>query len=106
MSVIITLYMKGDAKRLEEIAGQNPDRLSSIAGRAKEAGVIGHRFYGSDDGHVLVLDEWPDAESFQGFFEGTASEIQPLMQDAGVEGEPTITVWHKLETGDDIGWGA
>jgi quinol monooxygenase YgiN len=106
MSVIMTLRLKADPKRLEDVAAQNSDRLQSIANKAKDAGVIAHRFYGSDDGQVMVIDEWPDAQSFQSFFESTADEIQPLMQDAGAQGEPQITFWQKLETGDDIGWGA
>jgi hypothetical protein len=103
MSVIVTLRMKGDPKRLEEIASQNPDRVKSIAEKAKEAGAIAHRFYGSD-GQIMVIDEWPDAERFQGFFQDQASNIQPLMQDSGVQGEPEVTIWHKLETGDEVGW--
>ena len=106
MSVIVTLRMKADSSRLEEIAAQDPERVKSIASRAQEAGVIAHRFYGSDDGQIMVIDEWPDAQSFHGFFEAQASQIQPLMQDAGVQGPPEVTVWEKLETGDDIGWGA
>lgn len=104
MTVIMTLRMKGDPKRLEEIAAENPDRIRSIADRAREAGVLAHRFYGTDDGQIMVIDEWPDAESFQGFFESSAPDIQPLMQDAGVESEPEVAFWHKLETHDDIGW--
>ena len=34
------------------------------------------------------------------------SEIGPLMQEAGVTSEPAVRFWRKLETGDDIGWGA
>lgn len=106
MTVIMTLKMKGDPKRLEEISSQNPDRVKAITEAGKEAGVIAHRFYGSDDGQIMVIDEWPDAESFHRFFEAQAPHIQPLMQDTGVEGEPEVTIWHKLETGDEVGWGA
>lgn len=105
MSVIMTLRMKADPKRLEELAAQDPERFRSISGRGKEAGVIAHRFYGSHDGQVMVVDEWPDEQSFQRFFEQEGPNIQPLMQDAGVEGEPEVTFWHKLESHDEIGWG-
>ncbi len=104
MSVIMTLRMKGDPKRLEAVAAEDPSRLTRITDRGKEAGVIAHRFYGTDDGQIMVIDEWPDAESFHGFFEASAHDIQPLMQDVGVEGEPEVTIWHKLETHDEIGW--
>ena len=106
MSVIMTLKMNGDAKRLEEIAAANPDRLGAIVERAKSHGVIAHRFYASDNGQIMVIDEWPDAGSFQTFFAEAGDQIQPLMQDAGVTSEPEITIWEKLDTGDDVGWGA
>ena len=48
----------------------------------------------------MVIDEWPDAESFQKFFSEMESEIGPMMQ------QPDVTFWTKLETGDEVGWGA
>jgi hypothetical protein len=104
MSVMVTLRAKGDPKRLEEIA--SAERMQPIVEQAKSHGLIAHRFYGSDDGQIMVLDEWPDAQSFQSFFEASGPAIQPLMQDAGVQTEPEITMWHKLDTHDDVGWGA
>jgi heme-degrading monooxygenase HmoA len=104
MSVIMTLKAKGNPEKLEQIASENPDRLRGIADRAKEHGAIAHRFYGSDDGSVMVVDEWPDAESFQRFFEAEQGDIQPLMEEAEMTGEPEVTFWRKLETNDDIGW--
>ena len=47
---------------------------------------------------------WPDAESFQRFFEGASDQIQPLMAEAGVTEEPKPTIWRKLETQDEYGW--
>ena len=52
---------------------------SDLSDRAKEHGVIAHRFYATDD-DVMVIDEWPDAASFNRFFESMQSEIGPLMQ--------------------------
>ncbi len=54
----------------------------------------------------MVLDEWPDPESFQRFFEAERATIEPMMAEAGVTGEPEVTFWRKLETRDDVGWGA
>jgi hypothetical protein len=105
VSVIVTLNMQGDPKRLEQIAAEDPDRMNSIVERAKSHGVIAHRFYASD-GQIMVIDEWPDGETFQTFFGEASDQIQPLMQDAGVTSEPKVTIWEKLETGDDVGWGA
>src|SRR5437764_14158029 len=106
MSIIMTLRAQGDPSKLEQAAASDPDRMRSIVEQAKEHGLIAHRFYGSEDGQVMVIDEWPDAQSFQSFFEASASDIQPLMQDAGVQGEPEVTIWNKLESHDEIGWGS
>jgi hypothetical protein len=104
MSVIVTVRAQGDPAKLESIAAENPDRLSSIADQAKEHGLIAHRFYGSDDGQILVIDEWPDASSFQTFFQQAQGEIQPLMAEVGATSEPEATSWRKLETHDEVGW--
>ena len=106
MSVLVTIWMRGDAKKLEQIAVDDPSRMRSIAERGREHGAIAHRFYATDDGDVMVIDEWPDAESFNRFFESMQAEIGPLMQEAGVTSEPAVRFWRKLETGDDIGWDA
>jgi heme-degrading monooxygenase HmoA len=106
MSVIITLRLQGDPKQFEEAAAAAPDRLQSIVERAKEHGLIAHRFYGSDPDKIMVIDEWPDEASFRSFFESTQDEIGPLLGRAGVTGEPEITAWRKLESHDEYGWDA
>jgi heme-degrading monooxygenase HmoA len=104
MSVIMTLKVKADPAKFEEVASGNSERLRGIVDAAKEHGLIAHRFYGSDSGEVMVIDEWPDPDSFQAFFSSQQDAIGPLMQDAGAQSEPEITFWRKLETGDDVGW--
>ena len=104
MSVIMTLRVKGDAKKLEQMAADNPDKLPAITEQAKEHGVIAHRFYATDDGWIMVIDEWPDPESFQRFYASARDEIEPAMQAIGVTTEPEVQFWHKLETNDDVGW--
>ena len=94
------------ARKLEQLAAENPGKLPAIAERAKQHGLIAHRFYGSEDGTIMVVDEWPDPESFQRFFDSARSEIEPMMQEVGVTGEPEILFWRKLETHDDVGWDA
>jgi hypothetical protein len=106
MSVLVTLWMKGDPKKLEETARDDSDRMQSIIEHAKENGLIAHRFFGTEDGQIMVIDEWPDKESFQKFFESASDRIGPLMQDAGVTSAPGINFWRKIDTGDDVGWGA
>lgn len=104
MSVIMTLRVQGDPLKLESIAAENPDRMRGIADKAQELGVIAHRFYASDAGEIMVVDEWPDPQSFQAFYEGSRSEIEPLMGEIGATAEPEVTFWRKLETHDEIGW--
>ncbi len=104
MSVIMTFRAQGDPRKLEQLAAENPGKLAAISERAKQSGLIAHRFYGSDDGWIMVVDEWPDAQSFQSFFESERGEIEPAMREVGVTSEPEIRFWRKLETGDDVGW--
>jgi hypothetical protein len=106
VSVIMMLRAQADPSKVEQGAQANPDGIRAIMEKAKTYGVIAHRFYGSDDGRVMVLDEWPDPESFQRCFEATRDQIGPMMAAAGMVGEPEVTFWRKLETGDDYGWGA
>ncbi len=105
MSVIVTVLTKGDPKQVEEYASANADAMRTITDSAKSHGLIAHRFYGTDD-QVLVIDEWPDADSFNAFFQENGDRIGPIMEAAGAQGPPEVNVWRKLATGDDIGWEA
>lgn len=98
MSVLMTLRVSGDAKSVE---ATDPATMKLIADRAVEHGLIRHRFYGSDS-EVLVIDEWPDQESFQAFFDASP-EIKEMMAAAGVTTAPTIEFWRPLDTGDSVG---
>ena len=106
MSVIVTLSMKGDPKRLQEYAAGDRKGMQAIVESAKAHGLIAHRFYGSADGEIMVADQWPDEESFKTFFAENGGKIGPMMQAAGVEGEPQPKFWQKLDTHDDYGWNA
>lgn len=97
MSVTMTLRVTADPKEVEA----TPDEvLQGIVEKAKSMGATYHRFYGSDK-EVLVVDEWPDEDTFQKFFDSTP-EIGELMQRAGA-GQPDIAFWHHLDVKDDIG---
>jgi quinol monooxygenase YgiN len=105
MSVIMTMWVHGDPKKVEEAAAADEGRMQEILESAKSHGLIAHRFYGAE-GQVMVIDEWPDEQSFQTFFEENRSRIEPLMKAAEAQGEPGVNFWHKLDTRDDFGWGA
>ena len=107
MSVFMTLQVAGDAKALEKYAQDHPDEMQAILGSAKDHGLIAHRFYGTaDGGNLLVLDEWPDRESFESFFREQESAIRPLFEAAQAAGEPSPMYWQELQTGDAYGWNA
>ena len=107
MSVIVTIQLEADPEKFERYAAENKEHMLGIAEQAKAAGLIAHRAYGAPDGRALVVvDEWPDAESFQQFFGASQALFQPLMEAAGVTAEPSVNFWRKLETFDDVGWGA
>jgi len=102
VSVIMTMRVSGDPDKLEQLAAENADAIRGITERAQAAGVMAHRFYGSE-GQIMVVDEWPDPASFQAFFEAEQEAIRPIMAEVATS-EPEITFWRKLETGDDVGW--
>jgi hypothetical protein len=106
MSVMMTLTVKGDPGKLEEHAGSDPDGMRSILESAKGHGLIAHRFYGSEGGEIMVVDEWPDEQSFEAFFSESGERIGAMMQAAGVTSEPQPKFWRKLDTQDEHGWGA
>ena len=66
--------------------------MQAILDSAKEHGVIAHRFYGSDDGQIMVVDEWPDEQSFQSFFQENGERIGAMMQHR----EPTVIMTMRL----------
>ena len=106
MSVIMALVVDGDPKKLEEHAASDPDQMRTILESAKSYGLIAHRFYGSHDGQIMVVDEWPDEQSFQSFFKENGQKLGPMFQAAGVSAEPQPKFWRKLESYDEYGWGA
>lgn|SRR5437762_11297363 len=100
MSVIMGLRISVDRGRFEEAINSDQARLQEISERSKQHGAIHHRFYASLAGdEVLVVDEWPDPESFQRFFEASP-EIGAMMGEAGVSSEPRPEFWQVLDTAD------
>ena len=105
MSVIVTMRVSGDPAAFEEQVAAEAEAVGRIMDVAKRHGLIAHRWYGQD-GEFMAIDEWPDAESFQSFFDEAQSEIGPLMQATGVTSPPNVTFWRTLETNDAVGWNA
>jgi quinol monooxygenase YgiN len=101
MSVLVTMRIHGDASRLEGVAEHDHDAFAAVSRRGESLGAIFHRFY-AKDGEILVIDEWPDEESFHRFFDSTP-EIPKFMAEAGVSSPPEVSFWHRLDLGDEIG---
>jgi len=107
MSVIMMMQVPGDPKAVEQVASDNAEQNQRVLEAAKRHGLIAHRFYGSEDGGtVMVLDVWPDRQSFESFFQEQASEIGPMFEAAGVKAQIEPTFWRELATHDAYGWGA
>jgi hypothetical protein len=107
MSVFMTLETAGDPKAIEKYAADNPEKMQAVLAAAKRHGLIAHRFRGSADGSkLMVVDEWPDRQSFESFFQEQQSEILPMMQAAGATAQIEPTFWRELSTHDAYGWGA
>jgi hypothetical protein len=101
MSVIMAMRITVDPARFEQVAKENEAQLVGIAEQAKQAGIVKHAFF-AGDGEVMVVDEWPDEQSFLGFFESQSGEIGQLMQSAGVSNQPQPTFWRAIDTPDRI----
>ena len=100
MSVVVIGRMKVDPANLEKLFTSRKDTFLKVMGEAKKAGVLRHSFI-AGDGEVLILDEWPDAASFQRFFE-SQPEIPELMREGGVQGPPEISVYEVMDSPDRV----
>ena len=100
MPVIMILRFKADPDALERFANANAELMKGIAGAGRAAGSTRHTF-AAGDGEVLVVDEWPDEATFQKFFE-SQPDIPQVMQAAGAQGPPEISIYRKLDTPDEF----
>jgi hypothetical protein len=101
MSVIVILRIPGNPLDLERYAaGPGGEVMRRIAEAGKAAGAVRHSFAGSDS-EVLVVDEWPDEQSFQAFF-ANQQEIADVMRGGGAQGPPEISIYRKLSTPDQF----
>ncbi|MEA2459498.1 MAG: hypothetical protein QOC95_2470 [Thermoleophilaceae bacterium] len=105
MSVLMTLHANAAPRLIEQFAAANPDKMQAIIELAKKHGLIAHRFYGTGDDRVMVVDEWPSEEDFNSFF-AEADDVRELMGAVGMTGQPEVTFWRDLDTKDAVGWDA
>jgi hypothetical protein len=101
MSVIVLLRIPGNPADLESYAaGPGGQTMKSIADAGKAAGAIHHMFAGSEN-EIVVLDEWPDQQSFEAFF-ASQPAIADVMRDGGAQGPPQTYFYRKLDTPDQF----
>ncbi len=98
MGVLMTLRVKGDVAKLEQLWNDEPNMIRAIAERGKAAGAIHHRFW-KGEGEVFVVDEWPDEKSFHDFF-ASSPDIADIMKRCDVTTEPQIEFWTKAAVDD------
>jgi hypothetical protein len=55
---------------------------------------------------VLILDEWPDSQSFEAFAQEQAPQFEPIFEAVGATEISDPTFWRELTTNDAFGWGA
>jgi hypothetical protein len=90
MSVTVLVRVPLDPSNLEKLWSERASDFKAVAADGKAAGALHHR-WAFGDGFAMVIDEWPDAASFQKFFENQAV-IPQLMQAAGAQGPPEVTI--------------
>ena len=105
MSVYVTLRISADPAAFEKAAADHAEAIVRINDIAKSKGLIAHRWF-RGEGEVMAVDEWPDAESFQAFFDAAGADIGPLMAAVGVTAPPEVKVWGHVDIDDVFGWGA
>jgi hypothetical protein len=101
VSVIVVLRIPGNPADLERYAaGPGGEVMRRIGEAGKAAGAISHSFAGGGS-EVLVIDEWPDEQSFQAFF-ASQPEIADVMRDGGAQGPPETSFYRRLSTPDQF----
>jgi hypothetical protein len=99
MSVLVTISFPISADAMEKVVLDNAETMAAIGEDGRRHGAMHHQFVEAIDGSALVIDEWPDAESFHRFFDAQ-QDIREVMARAGVTGPPTVTVNRVLDTPD------
>ncbi len=91
MSVfVIARFTVADLGKALEWGKANGNVAEDITAYGKSLGQIGHRV-STDGKDVVVIDEWPDADTFNTFFAG-AARMGELLSGVGVVGEPEVTM--------------
>jgi hypothetical protein len=90
VSVLVIGHMTVDPANVAKLWADRPADFQAVANEAKAQGATHHR-WAFGEGRVVIIDEWPDAETFQKFFE-SQTQIPELMQAGGVQGPPEFEI--------------
>jgi hypothetical protein len=93
--IVIVRCAVSDVGKAVEYAKGNADVPEDITAYGKSLGQIGHRI-ATDGKDLVVIDEWPDADTFNTFFAG-ATRMGEFLIGAGVVGEPEVTILDPLD---------
>jgi hypothetical protein len=100
MSVIVIGRLAADPATMKKLWADRAADFVSVAAEAKAAGALHHRWALGED-NVVLVDEWPDAESFQKFFSSNTT-IPALMQSGGVQGIPEFEIMEAADAPDEF----
>jgi hypothetical protein len=96
MSVtVIARFTVPDVGKAAEWARANAEVPEDITAYGKSLGQIGHKML-TDGNDLVVIDEWPDGDTFKTFFAG-AERMGEFLTGAGIVGEPVITILDAVE---------
>ena len=92
MNTILIDFKVDDLDHALQVMRDNEDTLEEITSDARRSGAVrSHRFYTTDDGHLVAVDVWDSTQAFHDFFDSN-EQIQDLVKQAGVQGPPKVTV--------------
>lgn len=96
MSVtVIARCSVSDVRKAAEWVRAHAEVPEDITAYGKSLGQIGHRVV-TDGKDLVVIDEWPDADTFNTFFAG-ATRMGEFLSGAGIIGEPEVTILEALD---------
>ncbi len=101
MSVVVVIrFPVSDVAEAIKGLHANAEFLEEITASTKDAGLIHHRFV-SGAGHLVVIDEWENADQFQKFFDGNP-KVAEVMSSIGMTGAPEISVFESVDAAGTV----
>jgi hypothetical protein len=98
MSVCVIIKLKANPADLAALFTSQHDVFVDVSQEGRRQGAA-HHLFAAGDGEVVIVDEWPSAEAFEGFFHGE-ERVAKLMADGGVQGAPEISIYEILDSPD------